>query len=49
MNFQVLVYNISGFDINTPVGNYNPDWTIVLNEPKQKLIYFVAETKRSCG
>ncbi|WP_412766477.1 hypothetical protein [Tetragenococcus koreensis] len=22
---------------------------MVLNEPKQKLIYFVAETKRSCG
>lgn len=34
-----------GFYINTPVGKYNPDWAIVLNEPDHKHIYFIAETK----
>lgn len=34
-----------GFYINTPMGHYNPDWAIVLNEPEQKHVYFVAETK----
>ena len=33
------------FTIPTPVGNYNPDWAIVLREGKE--IYFVAETKGS--
>lgn len=27
------------------MGHYNPDWAIVLNEPDQKHVYFVAETK----
>ncbi len=31
------------FRIKTPIGNYNPDWAIVLNGEKK--IYFVAETK----
>lgn len=34
-----------GFYINTPVGKYNPDWAVVLNEPDQKHVYFIAETK----
>lgn len=34
-----------GFYINTPVGKYNPDWAVVLNEPDKKHIYFIAETK----
>lgn len=34
-----------GFYINTPVGKYNPDWAVVLNEPNQKHVYFIAETK----
>lgn len=33
------------FYINTPVGNYSPDWAIVFKEDKAKHIYFVAETK----
>jgi type III restriction enzyme len=32
-----------GFKIPTPIGNYSPDWAVVL-EQEQKL-YFVAETK----
>jgi type III restriction enzyme len=34
-----------GFYINTPMGNYNPDWAIVFREGSVKHIYFVAETK----
>lgn len=37
----------SGFFIHTPVGKYNPDWTIAFHEGKVKHIYFVAETKGS--
>jgi type III restriction enzyme len=31
------------FKIKTPIGNYNPDWAIVLENDKK--VYFVAETK----
>lgn len=37
----------SGFKIPTPVGNYNPDWAIVFDNPTFKYIYFIAETKGS--
>lgn len=36
-----------GFFINTPVGNYNPDWAIAFHEGSVKHVYFVAETKGS--
>lgn len=36
-----------GFKINTPVGNYNPDWAVVFREGTVKHIYFIAETKGS--
>ncbi|MCB1636828.1 MAG: restriction endonuclease subunit R, partial [Xanthomonadales bacterium] len=44
---EVVVYAKlpRGFLIPTPVGNYNPDWAIALQEGKVKHIYFVAETK----
>ena len=35
----------SGFKIPTPVGDYNPDWAIVIDSEKAKYIYFIAETK----
>ncbi|PTG66814.1 restriction endonuclease [Staphylococcus cohnii] len=44
-NVEMYVKLPGGFYINTPVGKYNPDWAIVLNEPEQKHIYFIAETK----
>ena len=37
----------NGFKIPTPVGNYIPDWAIVLNNSDFKYMYFVAETKGS--
>ena len=44
---EVVVYTKlpRGFYINTPMGNYNPDWAIVFKEDNVKHIYFVAETK----
>lgn len=44
---EVVVYTKlpRGFYINTPMGNYNPDWAIAFKEDNVKHIYFVAETK----
>ena len=44
---EVVVYTKlpRGFYINTPMGNYNPDWAIAFKENNVKHIYFVAETK----
>ena len=38
-----------GFQIPTPVGNYAPDWAIVLKDPKSssRHLFFVVETKSS--
>lgn len=35
----------SRFKIDTPIGNYNPDWAVVLNTNRGEKVYFVAETK----
>lgn len=35
----------STFKIDTPIGNYNPDWAVVLNTDDGEKLYFVAETK----
>ena len=44
---EVVVYAKlpRGFAIPTPVGDYNPDWAIALQDGEVKHIYFVAETK----
>lgn len=46
-NDNVIVYAKlpSGFQIPTPVGNYNPDWAVSLKEGVVVHIYFIAETK----
>jgi type III restriction enzyme len=46
---EVVVYAKlpRGFQIPTPVGDYNPDWAIAFKEGAVKHIYFVAETKGS--
>ena len=33
------------FKINTPIGGYNPDWAVLLEDNGQKKMYFVVETK----
>ena len=35
------------FKIRTPLGNYNPDWAVLLEEDDEQKLYFVAETKGS--
>lgn len=35
----------SRFKIDTPIGNYNPDWALVLRTDEGEKLYFVAETK----
>lgn len=35
------------FKIKTPVGDYNPDWAIVIQNGDEKEIFFIAETKGS--
>ena len=48
-NADVAVYVKlpNSFYISTPVGKYNPDWSIAFYEDTVKHIYFVAETKGS--
>lgn len=48
-NVDVEVYTKlpRGFYINTPLGQYNPDWAIVYREGSVKHVYFIAETKGS--
>lgn len=33
------------FKIPTPLGNYNPDWAVLMEQNGEKKLYFVAETK----
>lgn len=33
------------FKISTPLGSYNPDWAIIVNQNGEKKLYFVLETK----
>ena len=35
----------SWFKIETPIGSYNPDWDVVINEIDEERLYFVVETK----
>ena len=35
------------FKIPTPVGNYNPDWAVYVENEREKKFYFVIETKGS--
>lgn len=44
---EVYVKLPSSFYISTPMGKYNPDWAIAIQEKDIKHIYFVAETKGS--
>lgn len=35
------------FKISTPLGSYNPDWAILVEEEGKEKLYFVVETKGS--
>lgn len=42
---KVYVKLPNWFKIETPVGNYNPDWAAVINKDGEEKLYFVLETK----
>ena len=48
-NGEVIIYAKlpTNFKIPTPIGNYSPDWAIVLNSEKFGLKYVIVETKGS--
>ena len=35
------------FRVPTPLGSYNPDWAVVIEEDGKDRVYFVVETKSS--
>jgi len=35
------------FVINTPLGNYNPDWAVLIEKDGEEKLYFVVESKGS--
>lgn len=35
------------FKVPTPLGNYNPDWALVIEQSGEQKLYFVVETKHS--
>jgi len=35
------------FKIDTPLGNYNPDWAVLVDRDNEEKLYFVVETKGS--
>ncbi len=37
----------SAFKIDTPLGNYNPDWAVLIDKDEVEKLYFVVETKGS--
>ncbi|MFZ0566201.1 MAG: hypothetical protein WAM28_08470 [Chlamydiales bacterium] len=36
------------FKISTPLGTYNPDWAVLIEQDGTERVYFVVETKSSC-
>lgn len=46
-NEDVLLYAKlpDWFKISTPLGSYNPDWAVIVNQNGEKKLYFVLETK----
>lgn len=45
-NVKLYVKLPDWFNINTPIGAYNPDWAILVeNEDRQQKLFFVVETK----
>jgi type III restriction enzyme len=37
------------FKVPTPIGDYNPDWAILVNNPEGERLYLVVETKNPSG
>jgi type III restriction enzyme len=50
-NTQVKVYvKLPGwFKIETPLGNYNPDWAVLFEKDNEEKLFFVVESKGTMG
>jgi type III restriction enzyme len=48
-NIKVYVKLPSWFKIETPLGNYNPDWAVMFEKDSEEKLYFVVESKGSMG
>jgi len=46
-NVRMFVKLPDWFKIQTPLGHYNPDWAVLINENDNDNLYFIAETKGS--
>ena len=46
-NVKVYSKLPSWFKIETPLGNYNPDWAVLIDEVGEEKLYFVVESKGS--
>lgn len=46
---KVYVKLPSWFTIDTPLGNYNPDWAVLFENNNEEKIYFVVESKGTMG
>lgn len=44
-NFKLYAKLPSWFKIDTPLGTYNPDWAVLIEEHGKEKLYFVVETK----
>ena len=46
-NVKVFAKLPDGFNIPTPLGNYNPDWAVLWDKNGEQKLYFVLESKGS--
>lgn len=46
-NVKFYIKLPSWFNIKTPLGNYNPDWALLIEEYGNERLYFIIETKGS--
>ena len=37
------------FVVKTPIGDYNPDWAVLISNDDQERLYFIFETKGNIG
>ncbi len=44
-NIKVYAKLPKWFKINTPIGSYNPDWAVLVEDEGEQKLYFVLETK----
>ena len=43
----MLMKRVGWFTVPTPLGSYNPDWAVLVEQDEGQHLYFVVETKGS--